>query len=242
MSFDPILYERLLKVAKNMLWDRGRGTQSYSEVDIVNDLFLDKNDYKYFQAKTKIKFLIRKEISNNLGTDLSRKLPDYSNCSSCKEFIPVTCFRLRIEKRALIPFQYVNNVCLKCETKKQKEYRAKKNNDLLFQERRKEESRKYAAKNRFRLILKFRNRRKTPEYKKYMADYRLKNKCKIYNQEVITKQKYHEKNRDSLSDVYCINQLRTQGITNPSRDQILEKRKSIQNYRLRINRPYEFRQ
>lgn len=56
-----------------------------------------------------------------------------------------------------------------------------------------------------------REKRKTPEYKAKMKEYRENNKQKIYQQEVITKKRYHEKNRDAVTDEYVIGRLIQQG-------------------------------
>lgn len=75
-------------------------------------------------------------------------------------------------------------------------------------------------------------KRQTPEYKAKMKAYRAKNKEKIYKQEVVTKKRYHEKHRDSVTDEYVIRQLVGQGVA--TREGLLENYALIEAKRLQI--------
>lgn len=71
-------------------------------------------------------------------------------------------------------------------------------------------ARDYYHAHREEIMKKMKAKRQTTEYKTKMKMYRHKNKNKIFAQEVITKKRYYEKNRDGVTDQYVLNQLRTQ--------------------------------
>jgi len=74
---------------------------------------------------------------------------------------------------------------------------------------------------------------------KSATKYYQKNKEKIYSQENVCKKKYHEKNRDSVTDQYAANLLRTQGVRNPSNEQIEIKKVKclISRVKKKLNEP-----
>jgi len=81
--------------------------------------------------------------------------------------------------------------------------------------------------------------RESENAKTIRKEYIQKNKDKIYSQESVCKRKYHEKNRDSLTDKYAINILKTQGIKNPTKEHIEIKKVKclISRIKKKINDP-----
>ena len=139
-------------------------------------------------------------------------LPENKECSHCNILKPKDEFRTRWERRVEPAFPYLNNTCKKCDTEL---------THLAHKTRRKtpegkEKNRKWAKASyynrRQKAIEYMKKTRQTEEYKKRRKDYIEKNKSKIYKQELITKRRYHEKNRDNLTDVYISNQLKSQGV------------------------------
>lgn len=149
-------------------------------------------------------------------------------------------FRIRVDKR--VKYQsgliYRNNVCLSCEAAAQRARYEKQKNDPVYKAKHAvwalAAHKKYREKNIARMKIK----RGTPEYKKYMRAYRDRNKDKIFQQEVITKKRYHEKNRDALTDVYISGLLKCSG-KEISNEAIQEKREKIIEQRKRLGRTYD---
>lgn len=81
--------------------------------------------------------------------------------------------------------------------------------------------------------------RESENGKEVRKSYIQKNKEKIYSQESVCKKKYHEKNRDSVTDQYAANLLRTQGVRNPSNEQIEIKKVKclISRVKKKLNEP-----
>lgn len=160
-------------------------------------------------------------------------------CSRCKINKEDSEFRIRKEKRRG-DFSYLNNECKQCDKERAAIYYAKMKNDPDFKKKNRERARNYIVNNIEKIRIrkgtkdflakhakwnkdsynrmkdvvsaKMKVKRQTPEYKEMMRAYRARNKEKIFRQEVITKKRYHEKNRDGLTDQYIINQLNSQGI------------------------------
>lgn len=82
-----------------------------------------------------------------------------------------------------------------------------------FHQRHLNDVKDYYKRNKSEVIKRRKQIRVTADYKNYVREYRKRNKDKIYNQEKICKQRYHEKNRDSISDQYVINLLNNQGLS-----------------------------
>lgn len=166
------------------------------------------------------------------------EIPNSKICTRCKVEKEKSQFRIRLGKKK---YWMMNATCMDCDAEISKAYyqRIKDNED--FKKKNRERQKIYAEKHPDQ-IRKLNNRperkkkkaqiemkrykkmrdvicarqkikRQTPEYKKMMKEYRENNKEKIYEQEVVTKKRYHEKNRDSITDKYCIHQLRQQGIS-----------------------------
>lgn len=158
-------------------------------------------------------------------------------CSRCEEAKVFEEFRIRLDKRRNIVYRNAN--CKKCDAVIAAGYYHKRKDDPEFKAKNVERVRKYYKANidtikerkhtkEFRekhakwnmdsyhrvkdvVAAKMKVKRQTPEYKEKMRAYRERNKERIYQQEVITKKRYHEKNRDTISDKYIINQLVNQG-------------------------------
>jgi hypothetical protein len=127
---------------------------------------------------------------------------------------------------------YLNNTCKKCDSEIQnKNYFAHKD-DPDFKENWLKKSREYYHKNKALISEKMRAKRQTPEYKQMIREYRLKNKEKIFKQEVITKKRYQQKHRDGLTDEYIIRQLVNQEIAD--RDILKEHPEIIEAKRLQL--------
>lgn len=107
--------------------------------------------------------------------------------------------------------KYLNNTCKKCDAEISNTHYFKNKDNPEFLENWKKKSRSYYAEHAEEIKAKRKLIRQTPEYKKMMKEYRERNKARIYEQEVITKRRYHEKNKNEISDKYIINQLVNQG-------------------------------
>lgn len=159
-------------------------------------------------------------------------------CIRCKDDKPVEEFRIRTDKKKGL--KYYNSNCIACDNEVAKEYYLKVKDNPEFKEKNRRRQKEYADKNidqikerrqtteyrakhlkwekgrykrkRDEINAKMKIKRQTPEYKAMMKAYRQRNKEKIHQQEVITKQRYHEKNKKPITDKYVSNLLRTQGI------------------------------
>lgn len=136
-------------------------------------------------------------------------------CTRCKIEKEDSEFRMRYDKRGKgsKALTYLNNTCKKCDSEiSNKNYFAHKD-DVVFKGNWQKKSREYYHKNKNLISEKMKAKRQTLEYKAMIRSYREKNKKKIYNQEVITKQRYQQKHRDGLTDEYVIRLLVNQEIS-----------------------------
>lgn len=134
-------------------------------------------------------------------------------CLICGEEKEVSEFRGKTDKRIKDPVKRVffSKTCKKCEAAKQKERVKKQRSTPEGKERHNKWANEFHSRHREKCLAKMKERRQTPEYKAYMKAYREKNKEKIKEQELITKRKYHEKNKKEITDKYASHILRTQG-------------------------------
>lgn len=165
------------------------------------------------------------------------KLP----CRHCKKEKNKEDFRVRTDSKTKKDFY--NSSCKVCDNEIAKAYYDKKKFDYEFKKKNRQRVKEYQEKNfeeirlrkdnpeykkkknewelgryyrkREEINAKQREKRKTPEFKAYMKAYRERRKEIIYQQEVITKKRYHEKNKTRLTDRYIVNLLRTQGYGTP---------------------------
>ena len=133
-------------------------------------------------------------------------------CKRCKVVKSGTNFRIRTEARRGGHFKYLNNTCRECDNKITRErWNTIKDRPEEIAKNRKR-SNEYREKNKEKVLEKNKIRRQSEYHKVNRRKYIERNKEKIYAQEVITKKRYHEKNRDAITDKYAFNLLRTQGI------------------------------
>lgn len=186
--------------------------------------------------------------------------PDILPCSRCKKEKPKSDFRIRIDKREMPEREYYNSTCMVCDSEVSLERYNKLKDDEDFKKKNNERTKAYANKNpekirafrstqgykkkhnelekkrynskREEINAKQKLKRQTDKYKKMMREYRLKNKEKIYQQDILTKKKYHEKNRDLITDIYCVRKLKEQNIQ-PTTENIELKRVQILIARLK---------
>lgn len=187
-------------------------------------------------------------------SQLFHEIPEKKVCTRCKIEKQKDEFRIGVKEKSGCQY-FLSQYCRKCESELARIYYDKKKDDPEFKKKNSERTKLYAQKNvdeiRKRRKLpdfkkkhanrenkryhrnkdwiadKMKKKRQTPEYKQNRKNYIEKNKEKIAKQEIITKRKYHEKNRDALTDVYIINLLRNQGTVNPTAEQIELKRAKI---------------
>lgn len=132
-------------------------------------------------------------------------------CSRCNIEKDDSAFRVRTDKRRNPPLVYLNNTCYDCDAETQRERVRKQRQTPEGRKKHNQWANKSYHRHRDDRVRKMREKRKTPEYKAKMKEYRENNKQKIYQQEVITKKRYHEKNRDAVTDEYVIGRLIQQG-------------------------------
>ncbi len=123
-------------------------------------------------------------------------------CTCCKILKSSDKFRIRTRDH----YKYFEPKCKECEIEYNRKY-LKVNKEKL-KEKAKIRGNKYHYDNREKILKQMKERRSTPEYKKYMKEYRLKNKEKIKQQELICKDRYFVKHRDGLTDSYVIKLLK----------------------------------
>lgn len=183
-------------------------------------------------------------------------------CNRCHIKKDDSEFRTRREARKGNPFDYLNNECKQCDKERATIYYNKKKDDPAFKEKNRRRARNYTESNpdkvkmrrstkeyakkhaewalnryyRMKDIVaaKMKLKRQTPEYKAKMKAYRQKRKEIIHSQEVVTKRRYHEKHRDSVTDEYIIRQLITQGLATREMLEQSENYQIIEAKRLQI--------
>lgn len=190
-----------------------------------------------------------------------KELPEHKKCTRCKETKTKEHFRIKRPKHKGNEYVFLQSHCRECEIYLAKIYYAKKKNDPEFKRKNVERVRNYAKSNpdkiksrkqteefkkkhselegkryhRMKDIInaKLKEKRKNPILKQKRREYIKKNKAKIFKQEVITKKRYHEKNKSLVTDVYTINILRGEGKLNPSREEIDIKKAKILTWRIK---------
>jgi len=158
------------------------------------------------------------------------------NCTRCGCYKTEANTRLRKQGNST----YLNATCKSCDNEIQRSYYEKVKDNPEFKEKNRLRGKVYLNKNiekvrairksaeyikkhnqwelnRYHKVkdvvsIKMKTKRQTPEYKEMMRKYRMKNKEKIKQQEVITKKRYQEKHRDNLTDEYIIRLLINQDV------------------------------
>jgi len=138
-------------------------------------------------------------------------LPTSKQCTKCKKDKQQQHFRIRHQKGKTGTTYYLNPTCLSCD----RQYaRDKHKRDRATEEGKKKHNnwanQRYHRR-RDEMVEKAKEYRNSEQGRQTRKAYIKKNKNKIYEQEVVCKKKYHEKNRDSISDRYALNLLKTQG-------------------------------
>lgn len=131
-------------------------------------------------------------------------------CSRCHIEKDNSDFRLRKDKRD--DRIYLNNTCKKCDAELQRIYYNSVKDNQDFKNKNRKRVKDWANSLGDQYTEKTKKRRQSEIYKKSMRQYRKKNKAKIYEQEKITKNRYHTKHRDNLTDEYVTRQLISQGV------------------------------
>lgn len=189
---------------------------------------------------------------------LESELPASKVCTRCKSDKPKADFRVRLDKGK---YWMINPTCRKCDSEIAAEYYNRNKDKLEFKEKNRKRAKEYTEKNcdqikerrrdskylakhnewekaryvrkKDQIKAKSKEKRKHPEYKKKMREYRQKNKEKIFQQELATKRRYHEKNKKGITDKYVRNQLRQVGNLNPTPEEIEIKRAQILIFRIK---------
>lgn len=153
-------------------------------------------------------------------------------CSRCNIEKDDSEFRMRHDKRNGGSF-YLNNTCKKCDAEitrlSYREWRKTPEGKKINRER----AKAYYKRERDKVKRKMKQKRQTPEYKAKNREYRNRNKEKIHGQEIITKKRYHEKNKKQITDKYVKQQLRQDGNYNPTPEEIEIKRSKIIIHRIK---------
>ena len=147
-------------------------------------------------------------------------------CNRCKVEKKDSDFRIRTSRYKESVYEFLNNTCKQCDAELSGQYYHKNRTPEMLA---KNASRvkKYNSENKDKIRIRQKKKRSTPEYKAYMKKYREKRKQVIYQQELITKKRYHEKNRNEISDKYAIRLLKQSGNTSPSQDDVEIKKIQI---------------
>lgn len=181
-------------------------------------------------------------------------------CTRCKIEKEDSEFRIRTNKDN--DKTYLNPTCRKCDIDVARIYYNKHKDEPEFKRKNAERAKRYTESNadivkqrrstaeylkkhaywesnryykmRDKINARQKIKRQTPEYKAYMKAYRAARKEKIYRQELITKKRYTDKNRDSVSDEYCIAKIKVQ--KNINRDAITPEMIQIKRGQILIKR------
>jgi hypothetical protein len=161
-------------------------------------------------------------------------------CSRCNIEKDDSEFRLRYDKKGKGSKQltYLNNTCKTCDSEISNKHYFKNKNNPEFRQEWLRKSNQYYNNHKEEVKAKMKAYRQTPEYKIMRIEYRKKNREKIFQQEIITKKRYLDKNRNSVSDEYCIHKIRDQKNierVDITEDMIERKRIEILIKRLRNN-------
>lgn len=131
-------------------------------------------------------------------------------CKKCNTDRPLNRFRLRTKRG----YTYRLRTCMECEATAQRERYNKIKDIPEFKQLNRNRVNKYRVNNIDVIREKQQARRQTAHAKISRKNYIASNKDKIFKQEKICKKRYHDKNRDELSDIYVTSVLigNTKGI------------------------------
>lgn len=154
----------------------------------------------------------------------NQPLPENKICAHCKKEKPAKDYRVRYDKRSEPIIQYLNNTCRECDAEISRINQQKVRSTPEGRRRHCDWARTSYKRRRDKVIVQMKERRQTPEYKEMMRQYRQRNKTKIYDQEVVTKKRYHIKHRDGLTDGYIRRLFIGNGLGEPTPELIQAKR------------------
>lgn len=176
--FDVSIYNKLVWVAKEIIHQQG-SKYTYNEIDVVNDLYLEENNYDFNTGKKRIKAIINISSTKESAFNPERIKKSSFICTKCNEILPPAAFRIRTERRTQ-EFRYINSVCRQCELKNASIYYytvQKLNEDWVKNNRNR--AKKWRVENRSAAIKSQRERRKDSAYREYVREYYQKNREKI---------------------------------------------------------------
>lgn len=126
-------------------------------------------------------------------------------CSRCKAVKLTGEFSIKLDKRDGV--SRFNSVCKMCAAALRREYykKIKHNEDFIIKNR--DRVKRYRLENIDVVREKDQARRQTESAKENRKKYIERNRAKIQAQEKIVKRRYHEKNRDQLTDMYVVQKI-----------------------------------
>ncbi len=192
--------------------------------------------HKTTRAVTCLKCIKKKKVEEPVMVEMCLQT---KICNKCSGDLPLGKFRRRKDSRRPGVKYYVGT-CTDCEKKLSKGRYHEVKDDPQFRKLDRAKSKAYRKANadvlKVKRSLNYTNA--NPEFKAYRERYIAKNKAHIEKQEVVTRARYHTKNRDGLTDTYIIKLLVNNGYTkeqvlqNPNL--IVERREKIKSQRLRL--------
>ena len=158
-------------------------------------------------------------------------------CKYCDSAKNHSEFRIRVEKRTNPHFKYRINKCKECEIEYRQEWYSRKKKDKDWMKKNAERVKVYNKQSGYSKK-RWQKNKNNPEWKRLLKQWRLDNQNIVKENQKKRGKKYHEKNRDSVSDAYCISCLKNQ-FPELTTEEILKdtrlielKRAEILNFRL----------
>lgn len=142
-------------------------------------------------------------------------------------------FRIRTDKRCNPVSIYEQIVCMACEATEQRERSRIYRSTEEGRKKHNAHANKMYQKHRDKIKKKMKAYRDSKHGKAVRKAYIEKNKDKIFKQEQVTKLRYHEKNKNAITDKYATNLLKTQGATVIDKDAIAQKKKQVATHRIK---------
>ncbi len=124
-------------------------------------------------------------------------------CTKCGDPKPDDRFRTRTKGK----YTWIFGKCMDCEAKEQRARNEIKKQDTKQKQIWRERAKAYRNKNKEEYNAKQREKKKDPKHKEYMRKYRKENAEKIAADHKIVARRFHEHNRDNLTDTYITNKL-----------------------------------
>jgi hypothetical protein len=153
-------------------------------------------------------------------------------CTGCKTIKAISDFRLRLDKRS--GKKYPNSTCRDCDAVAARKYRESVRGIEDIEIKNRERAKDYYYENIGIVREKAQARRQEESYKQNRKKYIQKNKEKIIAQEKVCKERYHQKNRDELTDVYVGSKITSK--TGLSRNEIPQELIELKRAQLELQR------